>query len=115
MSNRSWIDCLTTDHKLIGRAMAAAVAIAISCSPALAQPKHRLPSDYKWGRCLLVVDGQTRISGKCSYQIEEGGDFNIQGPRQVFAGIDYPDTHSGAGEMSQDYWADVYKDGDLWA
>jgi hypothetical protein len=74
-----------------------------------------LPSDYKWGRCLLVVSGQTRISGKCSYQIEAGGDFNIQGPRQVFAGIDYPDTHSGAGEMSRDYWADVYKDGDVWA
>lgn len=105
--------CFTMGDKMIGRTMAAAVAIAVSFSPALAQ-RHRLPSGYKWGRCLLVVDGQTRISGKCSYQIEKGGDFNIQGPRQVFAGIDYPDTHSGAGEMSEDYWAAVYKDGDIW-
>lgn len=100
---------------MIGRTIATALVIAFSFSPAHAQPRHRLPSDYKWGRCLLVVSGQTRISGKCSYQIEAGGDFNIQGPRQVFAGIDYPDTHSGAGEMSRDYWADVYKDGDVWA
>lgn len=112
---RSWIVYFTTEDKMIGRTIAAALAIAFSLSPAHAQPRHRLPSDYKWGRCLLIVSGQTRISGKCSYQIEAGGDFNIQGPRQVFAGIDYPDTHSGAGERSEDYWADVYKDGDVWA
>jgi hypothetical protein len=106
--------CFTTDDKMIGRTIAAALAIIFSFSPAHAA-KHRLPSDYKSGRCLLVVDGQTRISGRCSYQIEKGGDFNIQGPKQVFAGIDYPDTNSGAGEMSRDYWAVVYKDGDSWA
>ncbi|WP_136622478.1 MULTISPECIES: hypothetical protein [Mesorhizobium] len=106
--------CFTTDDKMIGRTIAAALAIAFSFSPSLAQPQHRLPSGYKWGRCLLVVSGQTRISGRCSYQIETGGDFNIQGPRQVFAGIDYPDAHSGADEMSEDYWAVVYKEGDVW-
>ncbi|BCM22260.1 hypothetical protein [Mesorhizobium sp. J8] len=99
---------------LTGRTIAIALAIASSISPAHAA-QHRLPSGYKWGRCLLVVHGETRISGKCSYQIEKGGDFNIQGPKQVFAGIDYPDTHSGAGEMSKDYWAVIYKDGDAWA
>lgn len=103
-----------TDGKMTGRTMAVALAIAFSVSPSHAA-QHRLPSGYKWGRCLLVVQGETRISGKCSYQIEQGGDFNIQGPKQVFAGIDYPDTHSGAGEMSKDYWAAVYKDGDSWA
>lgn len=97
-----------------GRTIAAALAIAFSFAPAQAA-QHRLPSGYKWGRCQLVVEGQTRISGKCSYQIEKGGDFNIQGPKQVFAGVDYPDPHSGAGEMSKDYWAVVYKDGDSWA
>lgn len=96
------------------KTIAAALAIAFSFSPSHGQPQHRLPSGYKWGRCQLVVHGQTRISGRCSYQIENGGDFNIQGPRQVFAGIDYPDTHSGAGEMSKDYWAVVFKDGDVW-
>jgi hypothetical protein len=114
VSGRSWIGYFTPDDKMIGRAMATALAIAFSFSPSHAQPQHSLPSGYKWGRCLLVVNGQIRISGKCSYQIEKGGDFNIQGPRQVFAGIDYPDTHSGAGEMSEDYWAVVYKDGDVW-
>jgi hypothetical protein len=104
-----FLDCLSA-----GPAVAAALAIAFSVSPSHAA-QHRLPSGYKWGRCLLVVQGETRISGKCSYQIENGGDFNIQGPKQVFAGIDYPDTHSGAGEMSKDYWAVIYKDGDAWA
>ncbi|PBC10733.1 hypothetical protein CK230_07695 [Mesorhizobium sp. WSM3859] len=99
---------------LTGRTIAIGLAIAFSVSPSQAA-QHRLPSGYKWGRCLLVVHGETRISGKCSYQIEQGGDFNIQGPKQVFAGIDYPDPHSGAGEMSKDYWAVVYKDGDSWA
>ncbi|CDX49658.1 exported hypothetical protein [Mesorhizobium plurifarium] len=107
--------CFTTGDRMTGRTIAAALALAFSFSPSHAQPQHRLPSGYKWGRCLLVVHGETRISGKCSYQIEKGGDFNIQGPKQVFAGIDYPDTHSGAGEMSKDYWAVVYKDGDSWA
>lgn len=102
------------DRPSAGRTIAVALAIAFSVSPSHAA-QHRLPSGYKWGRCLLVVHGETRISGKCSYQIEQGGDFNIQGPKQVFAGIDYPDTHSGAGEMSKDYWAVVYKDGDSWA
>jgi len=114
VSGRSLDRLFTTGDKMIGRTLAAAFAIAVSLSPAHARLQHRLPSGYKWGRCLLTVHGQTRISGKCYYQIEKGGDFNIQGPRQVFAGIDYPDTHSGAGEMSRDYWAVVYKDGDSW-
>ena len=102
------------DWLMAGQITAVALAIAFSVSPSHAA-QHRLPSGYKWGRCLLVVQGETRISGRCSYQIETGGGFNIQGPHQVFAGIDYPDTHSGAGEMSKDYWAVVYKDGDSWA
>jgi len=102
------------DWLLTGRTIVVALAMTFPLSPSHAA-QHRLPSGYKWGRCLLVVQGETRISGKCSYQIEKGGDFNIQGPHQVFAGIDYPDTHSGAGEMSKDYWAVVYKDGDSWA
>ncbi len=98
----------------VAQTVLAVFAMAAISSPALAQPNHRLPSGYKWGRCLLVVHGQTRISGRCSYQIETGGDFNIQGPHQVFAGIDFPDTHSGAGDESSDYWAVVNRDGDAW-
>ena len=110
-----WTVAAGLGDKMIRRTIAAVFSITLCCSSLHAQPQHRLPSGYKWGRCLLVVNGQTRISGTCSYQIERGGDFNIQGPRQVFAGIDYPDTHSGAGEMSADYWAVVYKDGDVWS
>jgi len=72
--------------------------------------KERLPKGYEIGRCLLVVDGQTRISGACAYSIEKGGDFHIDGPRQVYGGIDYPTPEIGAMEMSTDYWANVFKD-----
>ena len=63
-----FVDCLLAAPTI---ALALAMAFSVSSSHAA---QHRLPSGYKWGRCLLVVDGQTRISGKCSYQIEEGGD-----------------------------------------
>jgi len=72
----------------------------------------RLPAGYKIGRCLLVVNGQTRISGKCAYQIGKGGDFVINGPRQVYDGIDYPKAEIMAAMISTDYWASVFKDDD---
>jgi hypothetical protein len=72
---------------------------------------ERLPKGYKIGRCLLVVDGRTRISGPCAYYIEKGGNFHIDGPRQVYGGIDYPTPEIGAMEMSTDYWANVFKGG----
>ena len=72
--------------------------------------KERLPKGYRIGRCLLVVDGQTRISGACAYYIETGGDFHIDGTRQVYGGIDYPTPEIGTMEMSTDYWANVFKD-----
>jgi hypothetical protein len=71
--------------------------------------KERLPKGYKIGRCLLVVDGQTRISGPCAYRIEKGGNFHIDGPRQVFLDIDYPAVTGSMG-ISTDYWANVNKD-----
>jgi hypothetical protein len=62
---------------------------------------------------LLVVDGKTRISGKCAYQFRGHGDFYIAGPRQVYEGIDYHNPGNfGAGEQSNDYWAVVYKEKD---
>ena len=80
-----------------------------------ANPPHlsadRLPKGYKIGRCLLVVGGQTRISGPCAYIIYKGGDFHISGPRQVYGGIDYPSPEIGAMEMSTDYWANVFRGG----
>ncbi|QNO26890.1 hypothetical protein EEB18_019575 [Sphingopyxis sp. OPL5] len=72
----------------------------------------RLPKGYKIGRCLLVVDGQSRISGPCAYIIHKGGEFHIDGPRQVYDGIDYPKAQITAYEMSTDYWANVFKDED---
>jgi hypothetical protein len=70
----------------------------------------RLPHGYQIGRCLLVVDGQKRISGKCAYTIEHGGDFHIDGPRQIFDGVDYPKAEIMAAMLSTDYWANVFKD-----
>ena len=70
----------------------------------------RLPTGTKIGRCLLVVDGRTRISGPCSYRIYNHGEFHIDGPRQIFDGIDYPKAEITAGMISTDYWADVFRD-----
>jgi hypothetical protein len=91
------------------------IALAtLSTGGAAATQQHRLPPGTKWGRCLLVVDGQTRISGKCSYRIYKGGDFHIDGPRQVFDGIDYPKAVGMADKMSRDYWADVFREDGAW-
>jgi hypothetical protein len=76
--------------------------------------RRRLPAGYRWGRCLLEVDGKTLISGRCAYSIEKGGDFWIAGPRQVYRGLDYPVPEIMAGEVSRDYWAHVYKDDHGW-
>jgi hypothetical protein len=81
---------------------------------AAAKTPHRLPATYHWGRCLLVVDDKTLISGKCAYQISKGGGFQINGPRQVYEGIDYPVSQIMAGKISTDYWAEVDKDGGTW-
>ena len=72
--------------------------------------RARLPPGFRIGRCLLVVDGRTRISGKCAYRIHKGGEFHIDGPRQVYDGIDYPKAITMSHMLSTDYWADVFKD-----
>ena len=100
---------------MIERTLAAALAIAFSISAAHAQPQHRLPNGYKGGRCLLIVNGQTRISGRCSYEIETGGEFMINGPRQYYGSRDvFGDASSSAYQKSTDYWARVFKDGNSW-
>jgi hypothetical protein len=75
--------------------------------------KARLPRGYKIGRCLFVFDGKTLISDKCAYQVSKGGGFLIEGPRQIYDGIDYPDAHGSIAAMvSTDYWARIFKDDD---
>jgi len=99
-------------HKTIAKALMILVLGAAS-APAPAEAARRIPKDHHWGRCLLIVHGQTRISGRCIYRWDGGGDFYITGPRQVFEGIDYSNPGLGlAGEQSQDYWARVFKDDD---
>lgn len=61
----------------------------------------------KWGRCLLVVDGQTRIHGGCYYQIYAGGDFHIDGPRQVFRDVDF--GAESFHDQSNDYWFNAFR------
>jgi hypothetical protein len=93
-------------------AVVLAVLLIVSGS-AQAAAQHRLPKGYHWGRCLLVSKGKTLISGTCAYQIREKGGFYITGPKQVWEGIDYQNPqHSGAGEMSRDYWAVVDREDD---
>jgi hypothetical protein len=95
--------------------LAVALAVAVpSPAPAAAAGRRAIPAGHQWGRCLLVVRGQTRISGRCIYSIGPGGDFHIDGPRQVFDGIDYPRADSMAAMQSTDYWADVFRDEGIW-
>lgn len=91
-----------------------AIGLAVCSATSAAAPKHRLPNGWKWGRCLLVVNGKTRISGKCAYTITKGGEFGIDGPQQIYGGIDYPKPELGADEQSRDYWASVKKDEEGW-
>jgi hypothetical protein len=97
---------------ILRAALLAAATLALAALPAQAAGRHRLPAGQKWGRCLLTVDGKTRISGRCSYRIGKGGEFfHIDGPNQIFEGIDYKNhDHGGAGDQSRDYWASVYRD-----
>lgn len=76
--------------------------------------KARLPDGFKIGRCLLVVDGRTLISGPCSYTIAthsdiatQPGDFEFSGPRQVYSGIDYPEPETYSENISTDYFVQV--------
>lgn len=73
-----------------------------------------LPEGAEWAKCLLVVDGERRIFGRCAYLPEDDGGFEIEGPRQIYGGIDYPVANCGCTERSRDYWARVFPDGDGW-
>ena len=69
---------------------------------------ERLPSGYHIGQCLLEVHGKPLIAGKCAYTIEKGGGFEIDGPRQVYSGIDYPECFAGgANSFTTDHYATV--------
>jgi hypothetical protein len=82
-------------------------------NPPILTKERRLPKGTKIGRCLLEVDGQTRISGPCAYSIEKGGGFHIDGPRAVYGGIDYADPEGSTVFMiTTDFWANVFKDQD---
>lgn len=74
----------------------------------------RLPEGTKIGRCLFVVDGQTRISGACAYSVSDDGGLHIDGPKQVFEGIDYPEGGFTAYTISTDWWANVFKEHGVW-
>lgn len=67
----------------------------------------RLPAGHKIGRCRLEVDGRSYISGRCAYEINEGGAFEFHGPRQVFSGVDYRKPEVFADEISTDYFVQV--------
>ena len=67
----------------------------------------RLPPGMHIGRCLLEVNGRRLISAKCAYEIEKDGSFGIDGPRQIYGGIDYPDCFQGAATFTTDYFAYV--------
>jgi hypothetical protein len=42
--------------------------------------------------------------------MQKGGAFQINGPRQVYEGIDYPVGEYTYQQQSNDYWANVWKE-----
>lgn len=75
---------------------------------------ERQVEGYRIGRCLLEVDGRTRISGPCYYRLDSAGGFYMAGPRQVFAGVDYPRGAGAPLEISTDWWANVFAQDGAW-
>lgn len=97
--------------------LAAVVLALVGAAPAAEAARHRLPEGHRWGRCLLKVADKALISGRCAYEIRNGGSFSFDGPSQVFEGIDYQNPDGGgAGQRSEDYWVTVHKedDGSWW-
>jgi len=80
-----------------------------------AEPSRRLPEGYRVGRCLYVDRAHQRIAGRCFYKLAKDGAFHIDGPRQVYDGIDYPRSLGMADRYSRDWWADVFPLNDGWA
>lgn len=76
---------------------------------------RQLPSGYHQGRCLYVVDGKQRIIGRCFYKIYKGGAFHVDGPGQVFGGVDTVDRGASARTYSRDWWADVFPQDGGWS
>ncbi len=68
---------------------------------------ERVPDGYKMGRCLLEVKGRRLISGRCAYSISKSGAFEMHGPRQVYAGVDYPKPDVFPEEISTDYFVQI--------
>lgn len=48
----------------------------LASAPAAAQSGDE--ADYRTGRCSLVVNGRSRISGRCLYSLERDGSFYIR-------------------------------------
>lgn len=68
---------------------------------------QRLPAGAHIGRCLFEVKGKRLISGACVYSIDNDGSFQIDGPRQIYSGIDYPECFMGAATFTTDYFVQV--------
>ena len=86
---------------------------ALRENPPQLSPDRRVDG-FQIGRCLLEVDGVTRISGPCYYSIEANGDFHIDGPRQVFEGVDYLEGGNEPWSVSTDWWANVFLQDGKW-
>ena len=57
--------------------MTSALFVGIAASaPAAAQPGAE--TNLRSGRCSLVVNGRSRISGRCLYSVERNGSFYIR-------------------------------------
>lgn len=53
------------------------------------------------------MDGKRLISGPCAYTVRRGGEFEMHGPRQVYAGVDYPEPQCFCMAISTDYFVQV--------
>ncbi|NOW46992.1 hypothetical protein FHW96_003163 [Novosphingobium sp. SG751A] len=89
--------------------------LAATFAPSEAAGHRRLPAGYHQGQCLYIADGQRRIAGKCFYKFYDDESFHIEGPRQIFDGVDYPKAETMANMVSKDFWADVWREDKGWS
>ena len=88
------------------RLSAILTSIALLAVPAVGAAANRqLPGGYKWGRCLLEVNGKTYLSGqRCAYLVEKDGSFEIIDPNQLLGDTGYFALVNLEGALAEGWW-----------
>jgi hypothetical protein len=93
-------------HDGLGGIMASLlIATTAFLAASHAEAAHRvLPEGYRWGRCILEVDGKSYLSGRCAFLIEKDGSFEILDPQQFWKDEGYFAQIDVEGASGQGFW-----------